>query len=84
MAIEIYVERKKRDLKSKQRELYDLAYMTSIFVGKVFNGHTLPKIEDIFPDEQETPQEEKIDNSWVIIKERMIDFAQEANKRRHK
>ena len=84
MAIEIYVEEKKRELKSKQRELYDLAYMTSVFVGKVFNGHNIPKIEELFPDEQNDASEDKVDNSWIIIKEKMIDFANEANKRRHK
>lgn len=82
MAIDVHVEIKNKETKSKQNLIYDLAYMTAVFVGKVFNGSTLPKIEEIFPEEQKEEPEEVIDNSWIIIKERMIDFANEANKRR--
>ena len=88
MATDSFIENKQNEQKTQKVILYNQAYLTSLFIGKMLGGKTIPQIGELFPELNQTPQdvkeEEKVDNSWMIIKERMIDFANEANKRRNK
>jgi len=83
-----FIENKEIEVKSIKANTYNQAYLTTLFIGKMLGGKSIPKIEEVFPelstDVQESPQKEVVDNSWIIIKERMIDFANEANKRMNK
>ena len=83
-----FIENKQNEQKTQKILLYNQAYLNALFIGKMIGGKTIPQLEEVFPDltgiNQEVKEEEKVDNSWIIIKERMIDFANEANKRRNK
>lgn len=88
LIIDNYIKTKQDDVKLDKIRTYNQAFLSSLFIGKMLGGKSIPPIEQIFPDVIEMPQEEKhdnqMDNNLIIIKERMIDFANEANKRRNK
>lgn len=62
---------------------YNLAAMTATFVGANLGGKNIPFIEELYPDQFSEPKKE-VDNSWVIYKERMMDYAIAHNKNRKK
>ena len=88
IVVDNFITEKENETKITKIKLYNQAYLNSLFIGKMISGKTIPSLEEIFPDvtgvTQEVKEEKKVDNSWIIVKERMIDFANEANKRRHK
>lgn len=91
MVIQAYSDEKKNENKALKAELYNSAYLTAVFVGKMLAGKSIPQIHEVFPElaqdvqkEQESKPAEPVDNSWILIKERMIDFANEANKHKRK
>lgn len=63
---------------------YNLAAQVAQFVNLGLNGKPIPPISELYPGvfTQNKPVEE--DNRWLLWKERMIDYANEYNKRRHK
>lgn len=79
MQIETYQEMKQHEAKEKSAEIYQNAMLISSFVGCVLSGKSIPTYEDIF----EKQEQEQIDRNTILIKERLLDFAQEANRRRH-
>lgn len=73
---------RKEELKAKEilASNYNCSYMISNFVGCVLNGKPIPSIHQLFPSQ--FPTEEKQDNSWMLYKEQMLDFAMAHNKKR--
>lgn len=85
--IDIYTEKKKAEAKAEKIKIYNLALLNAAFVGRALAGKNIPDLDKVFPelaqDVQEQPQAQD-DKSWLIIKEKMIDFANAANKHRKK
>ena len=87
IVVDNFILEKENETKLTKIKLYNQAYLNTLMIGKMIGGKTIPQLEEVFPDLtgiNQDKQEEKTDNSWIIIKERMIDFANEANKRRNK
>lgn len=86
MVIDAYIEKKKFKDKQTRINIYNQAYLTSMFVGTILGGKPIPQIDNVFPDLKPEPQVENqsktMDRESIILKEKMIDFANEANKRR--
>ena len=86
MVIDAYIEKRKFEDKQSKITIYNQAYLTSLFVGSVIGGKSIPPIDKVFPELKPEPQEvnqsKTMDRDSIILKERMIDFANEANKRR--
>lgn len=62
---------------------YALASNLSLFVAKRLSGKPIPSFQETYPglfDTQEISQKE--DKSWMIFKERFLDFAVQHNKKR--
>lgn len=77
--ISIFIEEKsKYDLTMN----YNLASMIAHFVNLGLNGKPIPSIGEIYPGLFNTTVEPVEDNRWMLWKERMIDYANEHNKRR--
>lgn len=57
--------------------------MVASFVGANLGGKNIPSIGELYPDQFSEPKEE-VDNTWVIYKERMMDYAIAHNKNRKK
>ena len=81
LVIESYAENKNNELEQQKHYVYNNAYLTAVFVGCLFNGKQLPTISEVFP---EVKSEETQDNNVLIIKEKLLDFAEQVNKRRQK
>lgn len=80
---EAYRQRKEEETKNKLAENYNLAYMVSIFNNRADQGKPPPSLQQIFPnmfEELENDEETKKQNELIILKERMLDFAEIHNK----
>ena len=89
LVVELFIENKKDEQKAEKAHLYNQSYLNALFIGKMLEGKPIPPIEKVFTGVTGEPQEEhhamtKQEKEAIILKERMIDFANEANKRRNK
>lgn len=77
--IESYNRMKVQELEEYRHKEYSLASLIAHFVGCVLNGNSIPTYEELH-----CPQEEKpvMDNETILLKERLIDFANQHNKQR--
>lgn len=82
LIIETFSENRKIEIEQQKHNIYNTSFLTALFVGCVFNGKNIPTISEVFPDT--AVEETKEDTSVLIIKEKLLDFANEANKRRMK
>lgn len=76
----INVHNEKQAAKAKEliASNYNQAQLISLFVAKRFDGQDVPTIQELYPNEfgaTEVEQEQQEDNSWVIAKERLTDYA---------
>jgi len=88
MVVDAYIEKRKLDDKQLKATIYNQAYLTSMFVGSILGGKSIPQIDKVFPEMTQEPQDENhgktngVDNSVIIIREKMREFAKHANERR--
>lgn len=82
LVIKSYADNKEMEMKATIAQNYNLASMISAFIGCSFNGEDIPSLNSLYPNLFKDSQEEVVDNSWLLVKEMMLDFTQEANKRR--
>jgi len=84
LVIECDNEMKKQELEVKKHQIYDDSYLTALFVGCILNGKTIPSFSEIFPDTKSDTKSvtSTLDNNTLMIKEKLLDFANKANKRR--
>lgn len=81
MIIDAFINKEKNKQQLVQVVLYNNAYLTSMFVGHVLGGKSIPKYEDIFKEElQQGPNDDSLEDS--ILADRLRDFARNANKQR--
>lgn len=76
----INVHNEKQAAKAKEliASNYNQAQLISLFVAKRFDGQNVPTIQELYPNEfsaAEVEQEQQEDNSWIIAKERLTDYA---------
>lgn len=83
--IDVQSEKEKAKAKEVLISNYNLASMVASFIGNALNGDSIPAIQDLYPDmfKEEAKQEEEKNNKLqtAILKEQLLDFAYEANKR---
>lgn len=76
--IGIYNEKETAKAKELIASNYNQAQLISLFVAERFNNQDIPTIQDLYPNEfgaAEVEQEQQEDNSWIIAKERLTDYA---------
>ena len=76
--IGIYNEEQSAKAKEILASNYNQAQLISLFVAERFNGQDIPSIQELYPNEfgtTEVEQEQQEDNSWIITKERLTDYA---------
>lgn len=76
--IGIYNEEQSAKAKEILASNYNQAQLISLFVAKRFDGQDVPTIQELYPNEfgaTEVEQEQEEDNSWIIAKERLTDYA---------
>lgn len=70
-----------REMQKKRIENnYNLAFMIAMFNNKANNGKSPPPIQELFP-QLFAPKAED-DNSWIIVKEQMLDYAEMIKEKR--
>ena len=89
LVVELFVENRQNEQKAEKAHLYNQSYLNALFIGKMLEGKPIPPIEEVFSGVTGEPQDENQkmtmqEKEAIILKERMIDFANEANKRRNK
>ena len=81
MVVDEFVETREQEEKIKKAHVYNLAYLNALFVGSVLGGKQIPSYEDVY-QETAKPEPKKVNMESEILKEKLRDFAREANKRR--
>lgn len=84
LVTETYLENKKQEMKMNNIRIYNIAYLTSTFVGLILDGKKPPKINTIFPDTEEDAKTDGVDNEVILVRERLKEFAMNANKQRRR
>lgn len=86
MVVKAFMDRKENEQKQSRVEVYNTAYLTSMFVGLILGGKVLPTYEDIYKEgiqvEQEGPTRAEIEAS--IMQDKLQEFAKKANENRKK
>lgn len=85
LVVKAFMEHQESKQKQIQVEVYNTAYLTSIFVGCILGGKQLPTYNDVFKEgiqeiQVEDPAKELIEAS--ILADKMRDFARNANEQR--
>ena len=78
--LNLYKENKELQVKEQSINIYQTALLTAIFINRANNGKQPPTINEVYPNlfqSDELP--ETIDNSWIIYKEQMLDYAEQHN-----
>ncbi len=78
-----YKEKQEQTVKEQTMHTYQIALLTAVFINRANNGKQPPTLQEIYPNlfsSGELP--EAIDNSWIIQKEMMLDYAEGHNKQR--
>ena len=84
LIIESYNEKSEEDYKTQLVLNYSLANILSLFVSNRLSGKTIPSLKETYPNlfyNEIIQKEDKSDKSWIIFKERFIDFATQHNKK---
>lgn len=82
MVVDEFVETREQEEKLKKAHVYNLAYLTALFVGSVLGGKQIPSYEDVYQEPAKPEPNKKVNMESEILKEKLRDFAREANKRR--
>lgn len=85
MVCDAFIEDRELEQKQLKYRLYNQAYLNALMIGSVIGGKTIPSVEEVFPDDTRMTQDEdkrKADIQMSLIKDKLRDFAREANKRR--
>lgn len=77
--IDCYNEIQQEKVREQALNNYQQALLTSIFINRVSNGKQPPSIAEIYPELFMDEAQEIVDNSWLIYKEQMLDFAEARN-----
>lgn len=81
MVIDAFIKKEESKAQQVKIALYNNAYLTSMFVGHVLGGKSIPKYEDVFKEElQHGSNDEVMEDS--ILADMMRDFARNANEQR--
>ena len=80
--IQIHREKEEEKTKTEIANNYQIATLTAIFINRANHGEAPPTLHEIYPSIFGEPEKEVEDNSWMLLKEQMIDFAEERNKQR--
>ncbi len=83
LVIDAFIKKEEDKAQQIKIALYNNAYLTSIFVGHILGGKSIPQYSDVFKEELNAPksqQDEAVDDS--ILADMMRDFARNANKQR--
>ena len=83
LVTETYIENKKQEVRMNNIKVYNTAYLTSTFVGLILDGKKLPKINTVFPDTEEE-KTDGVDNEVILVREKLKEFARNANKQRRR
>ena len=78
--LNLYRDNKELQVKEQSMNIYQTALLTAIFINRANNGKQPPTINEVYPNlfqSDELP--ETIDNSWIIYKEQMLDYAEQHN-----
>lgn len=80
--IEAYNEKTKIEQQRQATEIYVLADLIAASVGRLLDKEaTYPEIHQVFPTLFDAPvQQERENQQWLLMKERMIDFAENRKK----
>ena len=82
MVVDEFVETREQEEKLKKAHVYNIAYLTALFVGSVLGGKQIPSYEDVYQETAKPEPNKKVNMESEILKEKLRDFAREANKRR--
>lgn len=80
--IDAYGANKEQELKSKKVELYNSAALIASFVGRMLNSKHFPSYDEVFAESTTVESKDEEQKRIALLKERMLDFANEVNKRR--
>lgn len=80
--IDAYGANKEQELKSKKVEIYNSAALIASFVGRMLNSKHFPSYDEVFAESTNVESKEDEQKRIALLKERMLDFANEVNKRR--
>lgn len=78
--IQVCQEQEKEKYKAQIANNYELALMIAAFINRANNGETPPELYEVYPSYFDKPKEES-NEDWLILKEQMLDFAEEHNKK---
>lgn len=79
--INAYRENQEEKQKQQLETNYQIALLTSIFTNRANNGKQPPAIYEVYPDAFGDLKEQEQDNSWIFLKEQMIDYAEKHNQK---
>ena len=86
MVCEAFIDEKKYEQRLLKVETYNTAYLSSLFIGLVLSGKTIPKFSTIYPDEDDTSnvieEEDRQRIEASILQDKMMEFAKNANEQR--
>lgn len=74
-----YRERQEEKQKQQLANDYQIALLTSIFTNRANNGKQPPAIYEVYPDVFGEFKPEEQNNSWIYLKEQMLDYAEQHN-----
>ena len=77
-----YKDKEEQRVKEQAMNTYQQALLTAIFINRANNGKQPPSIQEIYPNLFTEDIPEAVDNSWLLYKEQMLDYAELHNQRR--
>ena len=82
MVIDAFIKKEESKAQQVKIALYNNAYLTSMFVGHVLGGKSIPKYEDVFKEElQHGSNDEVMEDSTAIARlQKVIEGEEEIEK----